>query len=431
VTPVSAGLPQGPAVPDWDPPNSVVERLAILEEAPLNLAEDRFGLVNGGSLDTPLTTAKALLPARGGEILIPSGDYVSSAPPSFDDTTDVTLMGQGGVSGGAQTPTRIIYTGTAARALSARSSIHFKLRDLQLLYSNAGFTGDLVDFGWSAANTDAAHMVVERCYFGGSSGGIDNAASLIRLVKAIEGTFTGVRFDRADYAVRGLTATPGDYSNVMNFNGCTFANQVQRAVAAAGEAWTFNGCDWAALADGSCGAYLQDQGLALGLTFTGCWFGDGSASGNWLHHAGHGLVVKGCRFGNGANGVVLSSGSEGIDISGNTFDTITNGINIAAGCSGNFWPNRFVGVTNPIVDGGTLGNSTLGIVQQAADDEIRLRGRVRATEGIHIMTKAGIPTDADFPTDRLPQTGLIGCVDTTNSRLYIRVGTTWKYAALT
>lgn len=48
-----------------------------------------------------------------------------------------------------------------------------------------------------------------------------------------------------------------------------------------------------------------------------------------------------------------------------------------------------------------------------------------------LFTKAGAIADADIPGYFTGSgTGMIG-VDTTNSRLYVRVGATWKFAALT
>lgn len=52
---------------------------------------------------------------------------------------------------------------------------------------------------------------------------------------------------------------------------------------------------------------------------------------------------------------------------------------------------------------------------------------VSAAQGFQHRTKAGIPTDADFATT--PADGTV-VVDTTNHRLYVRSGGTWKYSAL-
>ena len=48
-------------------------------------------------------------------------------------------------------------------------------------------------------------------------------------------------------------------------------------------------------------------------------------------------------------------------------------------------------------------------------------------QSIELPVKAGTFSDADFND---PQTGFLG-VDGANNRLYVRVGTTWKYVSLT
>jgi hypothetical protein len=52
-----------------------------------------------------------------------------------------------------------------------------------------------------------------------------------------------------------------------------------------------------------------------------------------------------------------------------------------------------------------------------------------ATGGIVTKTKAGAPSDSDLEAG-MQQSGAM-ILDTTNSRIYFRVGSTWKYAALT
>jgi hypothetical protein len=53
------------------------------------------------------------------------------------------------------------------------------------------------------------------------------------------------------------------------------------------------------------------------------------------------------------------------------------------------------------------------------------RAGVRATR---VRTKAGVPSDADFTV--APPNGTM-MLDTTNHRLYVRSGGTWRYATLT
>jgi len=59
------------------------------------------------------------------------------------------------------------------------------------------------------------------------------------------------------------------------------------------------------------------------------------------------------------------------------------------------------------------------------DDSLEVAARFVCGEQA-IKVKAGVPSDADFGVDA---SGNL-CLDTTNNRIYFRVGTTWKYAAL-
>lgn len=63
-----------------------------------------------------------------------------------------------------------------------------------------------------------------------------------------------------------------------------------------------------------------------------------------------------------------------------------------------------------------------------AANVLKTDDQLRVSDGITTKIKAGIPADGDFTAT--PESGTIA-VDTTNSRIYVRVGSTWKYAALT
>lgn len=74
------------------------------------------------------------------------------------------------------------------------------------------------------------------------------------------------------------------------------------------------------------------------------------------------------------------------------------------------------------IDQFTFVDGTTGL----AKADIRVRNLV-ASGAVQTVTKAGIPTDSDVTSPASGQQVL----DTTNSRIYFRVGSTWKYAALT
>jgi hypothetical protein len=80
--------------------------------------------------------------------------------------------------------------------------------------------------------------------------------------------------------------------------------------------------------------------------------------------------------------------------------------------------------------GMTIGSGTLFWDGTGLASDHRLApASLQSVGGIVTKVKAGIPVDSDFVAG-IQQSGLIA-VDTTNNRLYVRVGTTWKYAALT
>lgn len=71
----------------------------------------------------------------------------------------------------------------------------------------------------------------------------------------------------------------------------------------------------------------------------------------------------------------------------------------------------------------------MGMLKYVGENLRVLEGYVYGENGVGTgVTHAGAVSDADFA--ETPDNGMLG-VDTTNSRLYIRVGGTWKYAALT
>lgn len=80
---------------------------------------------------------------------------------------------------------------------------------------------------------------------------------------------------------------------------------------------------------------------------------------------------------------------------------------------------------------GAVGNGALvGRVDGDGSDQflIYARGHASFLDGVSTKVKAGIPVDGDFRD--VPGSGTLA-VDTTNNRLYVRVGSTWRYAALT
>lgn len=67
------------------------------------------------------------------------------------------------------------------------------------------------------------------------------------------------------------------------------------------------------------------------------------------------------------------------------------------------------------------------VLRAGVTAQIQSGDALSCPDGVATKTKAGAPTDADFTT---PVDGLLA-VDTTNSKLYIRIGGVWKAITLT
>jgi hypothetical protein len=383
--------------------------------ANLNASFAALGLLpvaTGDNLDTALTTKLAELGDNGGTITIPAGEYTINTPPSFADTRNVTIQGAGGVSSGAQTATRITYTGSAARAIDARSSFGFRLVDLQLLYSSASFTGKLVDLGHSDAALDATYPVIERCYLGGS--GQSGAGSLISLNKTIIAAVRDCVFGPAAVAIKGRDAG-ADYSNSVTVDNCTFLGQTTCAVKNAGQAWEFRGCTFEQLAGGGAGAYSHDTIAANGVTFTSCWFGDADATGTWINYSGNGLHVIGCYISTGLKGIALGASSFGAVIKANDFVSMTTGVDVAASCKrldvrSNSWDT----VTNRIV----TADSCAGSLLETTVDSVDVRGlpSCKAFSSIHLSIANNTATTVLFDSEEW-DTGALHSTSVNTGRL--------------
>jgi hypothetical protein len=63
----------------------------------------------------------------------------------------------------------------------------------------------------------------------------------------------------------------------------------------------------------------------------------------------------------------------------------------------------------------------------AATGRLASASQLNPTEGVATKVKAGTVSDTDFTVT--PVSGMLA-VDTSNRRLYVRVGSTWKYVTL-
>ncbi len=294
------------------------------------------GAVGNDSTDNAaaITAALAALPANGGTLYFPKGSYRFSSFPSLDGLRSVVIKGDGGLSGGAGSGSRLIYTGTGSGSvISARSTQGIQFHDIEIRHNDAAFTGTLLDFSATGTKgsatgrgTDTTSFVFSRCRISGQ-----RTAILLDLDRAILGDFYSCIFYQGLIGVKGATST-STYSNAMTFHGGTFLGSVTCHVQNAQRGWTFLGCTFEQLFDAG-GSNAGAGALAYGnsvqgiaVTFIGGYMGDANATGTWISFNGSGLTVKGMTISTGASGVTTSASDFGIEITGNLFESMTTGV---------------------------------------------------------------------------------------------------------
>lgn len=340
---------------------SPIERTNVL-----NLQD--FGAVSGGSIDAALVAAKLELGATGGQIFIPPGSYTFSETMSFSETRDISLLGAGGVTAGAQGATLLTYTGTGTRAIDARSTVGFNLRDLQLFYNQAGtiLQNGYVDLSHSdVSGSDSAYWSIERVHISGT--GVRGGQKLINVNQAISGKIDSCNLQHSRVAIYGKVSDV-TYSNQIAVRNTVFVSQTFAHIVNGGEAWLVEGCTFEPLVGAGGGAFtdagafkIETVSFTKAITFSGNWFGD-TTTGTWLAINGYGITIIGNFFGGGALAIDLTASTRrGVTIVGNEFDQCTTGISIEGTSAGRFIVagNSYNTVTTPVALTATAPTSSL------------------------------------------------------------------------
>lgn len=268
----------------------------------INITDSPYnGKADSGVTDNTaaLTAAVAALPAGpnlGGIIYFPgaAGFYGFTGEPDLHQTFGVILMGAG-APGNNQTRQGSVLsfsssTGTGANSclIDARSTYGLTFEKLALNYSNASYTGFMIDASHGPGNYDTGYFTMRDCTIGGYL--VNGAARLVSLDKAIICNFYNVHFGASQRHVGGRVQNGGDgsYSNAVNFFGCTYDNAAITSLSNAGNGWRDFGGIWEGTNQQSgwgCGAaYLDEVTTASGntITFYDPWMADAVRNNSWI-----------------------------------------------------------------------------------------------------------------------------------------------------
>lgn len=340
----------------------------------------RYGGV-ASAADSTTALQRAFNNAKtGGTIVLTAGDWKYTTL-NLDDAYNVKVIGNGGSaasnSGGSTGRTRLICTaGGSGVGISLGSAQGIEFEGVRLCFSNPAFTGKLVRTGWSAANSDAAHLSFRRCAFEGISGAV-SAASLLDLNKAIIVNIDNCAFR---YGVRAITGKQaGGYSNVVTISGaCEFAYQQLAPIYNPGESWTIENNGFEGLVDGKAGAVDMDPTFfAFGFKYSNNWHGDQSVAGNdWVR-----IRALGCSI-DGANFFTTLPGDAAVTVMKDTQGIVLQANKFAGGTAINF-------ADTPVYGAVIQGNDLFGAAELIRNQSNAIRPVIQGNGGLNAPTVTG------------------------------------------
>lgn len=188
----------------------------------VSLEAERFNVKQFGALgdgvtldDAAFAAAIAALPTAGGVIVCPPGVYQLSAQLDLRGKFGVTLEGtSSGESGGALVPAVLRFTQAGAGAcINLQSSGGVTIRNLMIQWTNAAFTGRVIDArGGIFSGSDCSRVLVEDCVIT-HSGGAGIPAACLDLNKCIISTIRRVAFETTVATTHIFGAAVGGYSD--------------------------------------------------------------------------------------------------------------------------------------------------------------------------------------------------------------------------
>src|SRR6185437_9794864 len=283
--------------------------------------------------DAALTAAITVCGGAGGTIRAPNGTYVFASQIALNQKSSIVIKGDGNSTGGASPATVFTYTGTASPWIDWRSSVGIGFDGLQLVHSNASFTGTYIKCGNDGTHGDPTFCYVRNVTMGSAVNGVGTLH--LDLDKCTLFTAENCSFQYGNHSVAGQNVAGGSYSNVIRFRDCTWFNCYSPPINSQGQSWTFEGCTFEALTTGAPGGIAGSTAAApaSGLVVSGCWFGDvtnTAPTGTWINGVFFGALITGNYISgnttsNLSGGIILQQ-SSGVTITGNLFSSLATGI---------------------------------------------------------------------------------------------------------
>lgn len=294
----------------------------------------RYGGDPTGATDSTTAIQNAI--ASNTRVYLPGGNYKCATALNLASKVGCHLVGDGGL-GISAVQSRITFSiSGAGDCITATQSQGITIEDLMVIYTNAGYTGKLVNMiGTSGTPTNRNR--VSRCSMGGVGG--TGAAALIALDGALNSSVENSVFFGANVGILGQDSGGASFSNAIRVHGNDFSAMNNWSIRYLGAGWDIEGNTFEPLANGVASAIQTITAAAsVGCNISGNWFGDGTLSSNaFLTLQGSvGFNIAGNDFSaDGTHGVAIQlDACKGVAIHGNHAKLINTFISVTTTCTG-------------------------------------------------------------------------------------------------
>lgn len=292
-----------------------------------------YGAVGDGATDNTSAIQAAIQQAStnsaGGVVYFPprhsdgsKAIYCFGSTLNASSITSVTLCSE--ASNDNQAGVELRFTGGGSgSAITFGSSRGFGIEQLAVTYSNAAFTGTLLNGRIIDGSGDTCYSNFYRCWFGPSTGNSNKNVDLVLIDGSHNVNFTEVKFwsgkrQLIGKLAQGITSS-GGFAIHVTVNGCAFAGAPSvGAIVNPDESWYVNAVAEPG-SDGKAGFITHTAGVrARGLVVEGTWAGDATVlGGSWITFAGEGLTVTGGSYHNNSTVVKIDeNNTHGVVITG-------------------------------------------------------------------------------------------------------------------
>jgi hypothetical protein len=277
----------------------------------------------------------------------------------FKGHPNLVLRGQGGISGGGNTPSALEYGGTGARAIDWRDASAPTISGLTIFATNSGFTGKLVDFGATNPGTTISSLVnIDNVTIGATF--IGTPPTCVNIPEAYEVTINRVNFSRCGPALK-LQDILGRNVRVK-ITDSQFTTHTGPAIVDCGESLTFLSNVFEADVNGRANTFSNNSARPCkGMLTEANWHGDVITTGGTQYTiTASGFTSLSDRVA-GTNGTTIGYtlvGGTGYNWTGGAYDTLSAIFNCTSSPAGMEWHSNTAEGTFGWVSGTGCFNAT-------------------------------------------------------------------------